>query len=192
MSATLHTAALVALIRAPQHGGGEAHGFLGVPNIVWQSLNLVLFLVLVTVLLKKPLASFFGGRKREVEELNRKAEADRRRAEELATEIQRRLAGIEVEIARLRTNAGSDAEAEQKELLVQAEADAGRIVARGKNEIDTRAREARQELTAFAGDLAVEMAKEILRKGTTLEDQTRLVAEGTEALRAHVPAGRGR
>ncbi|HKC23899.1 MAG TPA: ATP synthase F0 subunit B [Thermoanaerobaculia bacterium] len=178
--------------RAPEGEEQAAHGFLGVPTIAWQVANLSLFLVLLWVLLKKPLGRFFGDRRREVEDANRKAEADRRRAEELAREIDVRLSGIEVEIARLRTHAVEESEAEQKQLLAEAEADAARIVARGSNEIETRVREARKELTAFAADLAVEMADEILRKSVTPEDQARLVKEGTEALLSLAAPGRKR
>lgn len=186
--------ALVALVlSAPEHeAAAEHHDFLGVPSIVWQVVNLSLFLVLLVVLLKKPAAKFFGDRRREVEEMNRKAEADRKRAEELASQIQVRLAGIEVEIQKLRTHSMAESEAEQAALVKQTEVDAARIIARGSQEIDIRVREARQELTAYAGDLAVEMANEILKKSVTREDQERLVAEGMDGIKklAAVPGKR--
>jgi F-type H+-transporting ATPase subunit b len=186
-------ATLVAIVAAPEHEPQEAHGFLGVPPVVWQVLNLSLFLALLYVLLKKPAASFFGSRRREVDEANREADADRKRAEELAKEIDARLSGIETEIARLREHSASEAEAESRQLVAQAEADAQRIVQRGASEIEIRVREARKELTSYAGDLAVQMADDILRRSMTEEDQKRLVAEGTDALRslAAVP-GKGR
>lgn len=176
-------AALV-LVREPevQDESHAAHGFLGVPTIVWQAANLVLFLALLVVLLKKPLSKFFQDRRRQVEEEHRRAEADRRRAEELAKEIDARLAGIEVEIANLRTHAATESRKEEQELVAQAEADAQRIVARGSAEIEARVREARKELTAYAADLSVEMADEILKKSLTPEDHARLVNEGTDEL----------
>jgi F-type H+-transporting ATPase subunit b len=186
--------AAVALVaaRAPEGEEAPAHGFLGIPPIAWQVANLALFLVLLYVLLKKPAVKFFGDRRRAVEDANRRAEADRKRAEDLAREIDARLSGIEVEIVKLRTHAASESEAEQKQLLADAEADAARIVARGSIEIETRVREARKELTAFAADLAVEMADEILRKSVTPEDQARLVKEGTDALKSLAAPGRTR
>ena len=187
--------AAVALVLAPpeHEGAGEAtHGFLGIPNIAWQTLNLGLFLVLLFVLLKKPAATFFGNRKKEVEDANLKAEADRRRAEELAKEIDARLSGIEAEIASLRTHAATESAAEQKQLLAEAEADAARLVTRGSAEIEARVREARRELTAFAGDLAVEMAEDIVKRSATPEDHARLLSEGTDALAklTAVPSGK--
>jgi F-type H+-transporting ATPase subunit b len=187
--------ATVALVLAPpEHEGGheEAHGFLGIPNVVWQTLNLSLFLVLLFVLLKKPAAAFFGNRRKEVDEANRKAEADRQRAEELAKEIDARLSGIAADIASLRAHAATESDSEKTQLVAEAEADAARIVARGSAEIDARVREARRELTAFAGDLAVEMAEEIVKKSATADDHARLVSEGTDALSklAAVPSGR--
>ena len=188
------TAVLVASLREPEHeAAAESHGWLGVPSLVWQALNLVLFLALLVWLLKKPASKFFGDRRREVEEANRKAEADRKRAEELAKEIDARLSGIEVEIRRLRENSLRESENDQKALLAEAEKESQRIVARGASEIESRVREARKELTSYAGDLAVEMADEILKRSVTPEDQKRLVKEGTDALTtlAAVP-GKGR
>ncbi len=45
-------------------------------------------------------------------------------------------------------------------------------------------RAAKAELTAYAGDLAVEVAREILAKNVTPEDEKRLVAEGVAELSA--------
>jgi F-type H+-transporting ATPase subunit b len=182
------------LVREPEASeeSHAAHGFLGVPTIVWQAANLVLFLVLLVVLLKKPLSKFFADRRRQVEEEHKKAEADRLRAEELAQEIDARLSGIEVEIANLKSHAATESQKEEKELVAQAEAEAQRIVARGSAEIDARVREARKELTAYAADLSVEMADEILKKSLTPEDHARLVDEGADALGklAVVPSGK--
>ena len=177
--------AVVAQPHEKAEGGehaAESHGFLGVPNIVWQTLNLGLFLVVLWWLLRKPVATFFGDRRREVEEASKRAEADRRRAEELAGQINERLAAVEVEIQNLRTHAAKESEAEQAAALKQAEVDAARIVARGRTEVDSRVREARGELTGYAGDLAVEMAEKLLRGSVTPEDQRRLVSEGVVAL----------
>jgi F-type H+-transporting ATPase subunit b len=187
---------MTALVLAKEPESSEeshaAHGFLGVPTIVWQATNLVLFLALLVFLLKKPLGKFFADRRRQVEEEHRKAEADRRRAEELAKEIGARLSGIEVEISNLKSNAAVESQSEEKRLVVEAEAEAQRIVARGSAEIDARVREAKKELTAYAADLSVEMADEILKKSLTSEDHARLVNEGADELGklAAVPSGK--
>ncbi|MEO6326263.1 MAG: ATP synthase F0 subunit B [Thermoanaerobaculia bacterium] len=169
---------------SPEAGEGHeaAHTFLGVPFLYWQIANLVLFLALLVYFLKKPLASFFTGRRLEVEQALRTAEEKRLRAEALAAEITARMGRIERELAELKTHADKEAAAEQRSLTAQTEADAARIVARASAEIDSRVRSARQELTSYAGDLAVEIAEDILKKNLTPEDQNRFLRDGVVAL----------
>lgn len=167
-----------------EEGHEAAKGFLGVPTLAWQVANLVTFLGLLWYFLRKPVAEFFGNRRTEVAKALAKAEDDRRRAESLAAEIAKRLAEIESELANIRESARKDAEAERAALLKQTEEDAARFLARASTDVDNRVRAARAELTAYAGDLAVEVAREILAKNVTPEDEKRLVAEGVAELSA--------
>lgn len=161
---------------------GSSGGFLGVPNLVWQTANFVLFLVLAWVFLKKPAVSFFGGRRDDVAKAIRKAAEDRQRAEALAREIGERLARVEGEMEEIRASARREAVAEQAALSKQAEEDAARIVARTSAEMENRLRAARTELTGFAADLAVEIARDVLKKTVTPEDEERLTKEGVRQL----------
>jgi F-type H+-transporting ATPase subunit b len=159
-----------------------SHGFLGIPTVIWQTLNLALFFVLLYVLLKKPAMSFLGGRRADVSKTLQKAAEDRERAEALARGITERLSRVEAELSEIKVKARQEAEAEQAILTKQAEEDAARIVARTSIEMENRLRSARAELTGFAGDLAVEIARDVLKKTVTAEDEIRLVNEGVSQL----------
>jgi F-type H+-transporting ATPase subunit b len=161
-----------------------AKGFLGIPTLFWQVTNLVAFLALLWYFLRKPVAEFFGNRRAEVAKTLARADEDRRRAEALAGELRQRLAQIETELANMKETARKDAEAEHAVLLKQTEDDAARFLARASADVDNRVRSARAELTAYAGDLAVEVAREILSKNVTPDDEKRLVAEGVAELSA--------
>jgi F-type H+-transporting ATPase subunit b len=163
-------------------GHEAANGFLGVPTLFWQVTNLVAFLALLWYFLRKPVAEFFGNRRTEVAKTLEKADDDRRRAEALAGELTQRLAQIETELANMKDTARKDAEAEHAALLKQTEKDAARFLTRATAEVDNRIRAARAELTAYAGDLAVDVAKDLLAKNVTPEDEKRLVAEGVAEL----------
>lgn len=163
-------------------GAEHAETFLGLPAVLWKSANLLLFFGLVWWLLRKPFRNFFGERRAEIEKALAKAAEDRARAETLAGQLAERLARIETELANLKAAAQKDAEAEGAALLAEAEAEAGRIVERTAGEIESRVRHARAELTAYAGDLAIEMAREMLARGVTAEDQKRLVSAGITAV----------
>lgn len=169
--------------------GEGARGFLGVPGLVWQLLNLGLFLGLLWYFLRKPAADFFGNRKAGIAAVLAKADDDRRRAEQLAAELENRLAKIETELQNLKEAARRDADAEGAALLVKSQADADQILARTHTDLDNRVRAARAELTAFAGDLSVDLARELLQKNVTADDEKRLLQEGI----AHLTGtGRGR
>jgi F-type H+-transporting ATPase subunit b len=161
--------------------------FLGIPVPVWQTVNLVAFLGLLVWLLRKPAATFFKDRRQEIEEGIRKTEESRKRAEQLAAEMEARLAKLDTELAAIHEHAKKEAVAEQAELLRLAEQDAQKIVDRVRADMETRVRHARKELTAYAGDLSVEIARDLLAKNVDAKDDERLLREGLSALSAGAP-----
>jgi F-type H+-transporting ATPase subunit b len=173
---------LAAMLLLSEEGHEAARAFLGVPTIVWQFLNLGLFVGLLWFLLRKPLAGFFENRKTGVATALAKADNDRRRAEQLSKELAARLSSIETELTALKDAARRDAEAEHAVLLVKSQSDADHILARTRAELDNRVRAARAELTAYAGDLSVDLARELLKKNVNADDEKRLLAEGVARL----------
>ncbi len=166
-------------------GGGEegaAPTFLGLSSPFWQAVNLVLFIALLVYLLRKPLSDFFGNRRKEIAAALAKAADERRRAEEIAAEPSQRLEKIEGELADIRIQAEAQAHLENEELERIANEEARRIVARASAEMENRIRSARAELTAYAADLAVEIARDILAKGVTPQDHERLFREAVKEL----------
>ena len=159
-----------------------ARGFLGVPSLAWQILNLGCFVALLWFFLRKPAAAFFGNRRTAVATALAKADEDRRRAEALAKELAARLESIQTEILNLKSAVRHDAEAEHAALLLKSQAEADQILNRARADLDNRVRSARAELTAYAGDLSVELAREILKKNVTEADEKRLLAEGIAGL----------
>jgi F-type H+-transporting ATPase subunit b len=172
-------------------GAEAARGFLGIPALAWQLLNLGLFLGLLWYFLRKPAADFFGNRKADVAKALAKADDDRRRAEQLSAELTARLASIETELKNLKEAARRDAEAEHAALLAKSQSDADQILAKTRADLDNRVRAARAELTAFAGDLSVDLARELLQKNVTADDEKRLLQEGIAHLTGAARGGGG-
>ena len=100
-------------------------------------------------------------------------------------ELKARLKSIESELENLREAARRDADAEGAALLAKSQSDADQILAKTRADLDNRVRAARAELTAFAGDLSVDLARELLQKSVTADDEKRLFAEGI----AHLTGG---
>lgn len=184
----------VPALSALASGGGE-HGaqklFLGLPYVVWQTANLVLFLGLLVFLLKKPVAEFFRTRRGEVEARIAKSEEDARKAREMADTLRARLTELEAELSTLRQAAERHAQDEEAEILKAAEEEARRIADRATLDIENRIRTARKELTLYAGGLALDLAREAVRRGLTPDDQLRLVEEGLAALETSIPGKAG-
>ena len=89
-------------------------------------------------------------------------------------EIQKKLAGLEDEVKRLRVEAKRDAEAEAKRLRALARSEADRIEHAAQMEIEAAGRAARLELKALAARLAVERAEVLLSKEMTPQAETAL------------------
>lgn len=173
---------------ASESGGHDAAQlFLGIPLTVWQTVNLIVFLGLLVWLLRKPAVTFFRDRRKEIEENIRKTDESRRRAEQLAADMEARLAKLDQELAAIHDHAKKEATAEQVELLRQTGEEARKVVDRAKAEMDARVRLGRKELTTYAGDLSVEIARDLLSRNVTPQDEDRLLAEGLSALAAGKP-----
>ena len=91
-------------------------------------------------------------------------------ARRASDDANRRLSGIEArlvrlddEIAEMRATSEKEAVAEEQRIKAAAEEDARRILESAKQEIDTIAKAARRDLTAYAADLAVSLAAKQIR-----------------------------
>ena len=122
-------------------------------------LNFLVVALVIVWLSKKNLPAMFRTRTASIQ----KAMEEARKASE---EANRRLAGIEsrlskldVEIGEMRAAAEKEAAVEEQRIKGAAEDDARRIVESAEQEIAAVARAARRELTTFAADLAVSLAK---------------------------------
>jgi F0F1-type ATP synthase membrane subunit b/b' len=62
-------------------------------------------------------------------------------------------------------------------MIAAAEAEAKKILASARGEVDNRIKNARHELTEYAGQLASERAEQILREKTTDADRQKLFNE---------------
>jgi F-type H+-transporting ATPase subunit b len=95
----------------------------------------------------------------------------------MAADIQARLARLEDEIRQIRERAQVEGEKQKRELLAAAEAEAQKILAGARGEVDNRLKYARHELTEYAGQLASERAEQLLREKTTDADRQKLFRE---------------
>lgn len=159
--------------------GGEHEGpkFLGMPAWIWKTINMLLFLGLLFWLLGKPINKFFADRNGQIRGAAEEAKMRRAKADQLASDIQARLAQIEADVQSIRERAEAEGERQRRELTEAANAEAQRILTSARSEVDSRLKHAKHELTEYAGELAAQRAEQIVRDKITAGDQKRIFDE---------------
>ncbi len=168
--------------------GGEAT-FLGLPVVLWKTLNMLLFFGLLFYLLAKPLSRFFVARREEIVHQLEEARRQREEAERLRAEMEARVASLEHEILALQKRLREEGQRELEALERQGDEEAARLLRQVSQEADRRVEEARRTLAGEAARLASEMAFDLLRRELTPADRERIFKETLDRLEAQTLGG---
>lgn len=191
--------ALVAQV--DKSGGSEAHGaaseahgeahpdehkpdaehheqtYWGIPGWVLKLLNMIVFIGLLAWFVGGPAKKAFAERSAAIRRAADEARERRVKADQMASDIQARLTQIEQEVRAIHERAAAEGERQKRELIAAAEAEAQKIMTAARTEVDNRLKHARNELTAYAGELAAARAEQLLREKITEQDQKKLFQE---------------
>jgi F-type H+-transporting ATPase subunit b len=122
-------------------------------------LNFVVIAAAIFWLSRKNLPNLFRNRTASIQKAMEEARKASEDANRRLAEIEARLSKLDVEIGGMRAAAEKEAAAEEQRIKAAAEEDARKIVESAEQEIAAAAKSARRELTAYAADLAVSLAK---------------------------------
>jgi F-type H+-transporting ATPase subunit b len=122
-------------------------------------LNFAVIAAAIFWLSKKNLPGVFRNRTASIQKAMEEARKAREEANRRLAEIEARLSKLDVEIGGMRAAAEKEAAAEEQRIQAAALEDARKIVESAEHEIAAAAKAARRELTAYAADLAVSLAK---------------------------------
>jgi F-type H+-transporting ATPase subunit b len=161
-----------ALCLAAAKEGGEAEG--GSLQI-WKWANFVVLAGGLGYLIGKNAGPFFAVRSLKIRKDMIDAGDLRKEAEARAAEVDRRLANLEAEIARLRTESQNEAGAETERFGRHTAAEIAKIQAHSEREIAAAGKAARLELKRYCAELAVELAERKIRARMTPDAQDALV-----------------
>ena len=134
---------------------------LNLQQSYWLSIVLN-FVVIAAVILwagRKYLPGMFRDRSTAIQKAMQEAQKASEEARQKLAEIEGRLMKLEVEIGRMREAAEKEGTAEEARIKAAAEEDARKIVISAEQEIAAAAKAARRQLTNFAADLAVGLAR---------------------------------
>ncbi|HYM59817.1 MAG TPA: F0F1 ATP synthase subunit B [Thermoanaerobaculia bacterium] len=158
-------------------GHEPSKSYFGVPGWILKTINMLLFLGVLGYFIGGPVKKAFQQRSDDIRKAAEEARARRAKADQLATDIQTRLTQIQDELKHIAERAQAEGERQKQELIAAAEAEAAKILQAARNEIDSRLKHARRELTEYAGQLATERAESLLREKITEADQQKLFQE---------------
>jgi F-type H+-transporting ATPase subunit b len=164
-----------------EHGkAAEEHhekSYFGIPGWILKIANLLLFVGVLAYLVGGPVKKPFAERSQSITRAAAEAKERRLKSDQMAADIQARLAAIEVEVRAIHERAQVEGERQKRELITLADTEKEKILTAARNEVDNRLKRARTELTEYAGELAADRAEQILREQITDQDQRNLFQE---------------
>ena len=168
---------------APAAAAGQDHG--SPLSIVWKWGNFILLFGGLAYYLRRPLREFLQARAHGIEE----GLASGKRAQEEAgarmSAIEARLARMDEEIDGLRQEATRESEEERRRIIDSSHAEAEKVVAVARREIERLRRTARLELKAHVARLAVDLAEERLRRDLEPGQNQRIVSRFVSSLKGN-------
>jgi F-type H+-transporting ATPase subunit b len=121
--------------------------------------NFLIIAAAIVWISKKNLPAVFRNRTAMIQKAMEEARQASAEANRRLAEIESRLSRLDVEIGEMRAAGEKEAAAEEERIKAAAEEDARKIVESVGQEVAAAVRTARRELTAYAADLAVALAK---------------------------------
>ncbi len=137
-------------------------------------LNLLLVVLVLVWIARKPLAHFFANRSQSIRDQLDEAQKARREAEARLAEIKARMRNLDNELMDIKASAERDAREEFQRLVTAAERDSEKVVEHARREIEGMTRAAQIELRAHAAELSVRLAEEKIHREITDDDRSRL------------------
>ncbi len=145
--------------------------------LLWRVINTVALLAILVYFLKKPLVNFFSERKVQIQTDLEEAREQRDQAERMIADYKQKLAGMEQELEKMRSELTKAADAESTRVVANAERMSASMVEAAKVAAEQEVRKAKVELKNEAVALAIELAESLVREKINEDDRKRLVEE---------------
>jgi F-type H+-transporting ATPase subunit b len=156
-------------------GGGESPWNFTL--LLWRVIDCAALVALLVYFLKKPLSNFFSERKTQIQRDLDEAKEQQRKAEELLQEYKQKMAGMEHELEKLRSELKKSSEAENQKMTANAEKMAAATVEAARLAAEQEVRNAKIALRNEAVDLALKLAEAMIREKINEADRQRIVEE---------------
>ncbi|MDD3581201.1 MAG: ATP synthase F0 subunit B [Desulfobacca sp.] len=167
------------------HGGGE-HDAARMKDLIWRSVNFVVFAGILIKLATKPIKEFFAGRKQQIAQNLEELESQKVAAEKALAEAQAQLAAVAEEREKIIQIFISEGEAEKTKIIERAEQAAARIKEMAALTIEGETKKAAAQLKRELVETAAQLSEGLIKENITADDQQRLVDNYlTKVVEAH-------
>ena len=168
-----HSYALIAILHLPL--GMLSGSFWTSPTGFPKLVNLVIFLTVLYLLLRKPTREFFRQRLASVRETLDRAAREKQAATTKMAELDSRLNRLDAELQEIKAQSDREAVAERGRMDAEARRDIEKIREMAGREIETAKQVAMADLREFAATKAVDLAEQMIQREMTPTDDARLV-----------------
>jgi F-type H+-transporting ATPase subunit b len=134
-------------------------------------LNFAIIVVLLALIMKSKLPAAFRARTESIQEGIAEGRKASEEAQRRLSEIESRLAKLDLEIAAMAAAAAAEAQKEEARIQAAAEEDKRKIVEAAEQEIVAAARLARTELRAYVSELAVALAEKRIQVNASTDQE---------------------
>ena len=146
-------------------------------DLLWRTVNFVVFAAILIKLVAKPAKNFFAKRSQEIAQTLEDLEAKKAAAAAALKEAEARLAEVAKEREAIIKQYMAEGEMEKSKILDKANVVAERIKEMAALTIQQETRKATQSLREEVADLATKMATDLIQEKATFADQQVLVEE---------------
>lgn len=152
-------------------------GGWGVWETIGKFFNLGVVIATLIYVLRKPLAQFFDERRGNIRRGLEEAQQARLAAEAKLAEMEKRMAGLDIELKQIKEEASRNAEAESQRSAQLAAQESERVIETARREADALVRAAGMQLREEASRLAVELAEKKIQSEMGVAVDDRLVQD---------------
>lgn len=149
-------------------------------NMLWTLINLIVFFLLMKFFLFNPIKKVLNKRKELIDKQFKDAEEAQRQAEDIKTQYQNQLDGVEEEKKQILATARTTAKNEYNKIIDKAHGDADKIKSDAKKASDFENEKTRRAVKEEIAALAMETAEKVVGKSASAQLDSKLYDEFLE------------
>jgi F-type H+-transporting ATPase subunit b len=169
--------------------GGHGHGGIDpakLPDLLYRTINFVIFAGILYWLAAKPIKNFFAGRKAEISTELQDLETEKIKVQKALKEAKAQLTAVAAERDQIIQQYIAEGEAEKAKIIEKAEQTAQRLKDMAVMTIEGETKKAAADLKREIVETAVKLSEQLIKERIVPEDQQRLVDDYlTKVVEAH-------